>query len=129
MITHTPTAAMLTDTLPAALPDLDMAECGICYHDYGQARKPRPLPTCRHVLCSVCLDHLTAHSGEVTCPFCRASSPLPSDEEEGAGDVTGKGPIKWLKRLYRKSKAGSRRRASLANEDIRDIALMSSYFM
>ncbi|KAM5171419.1 RING finger protein 227-like [Mantella aurantiaca] len=118
---------MVTSPLPTA----DMEECGICYLDYGQERRPRPLAGCSHVVCSDCLERLAAGVGEVTCPFCRAPSPLPSDEEEEEqdGDVTVKGPFKWLKRLCRKAKAGSRRRGSLANEDLRDLALMSSYFM
>ncbi|XP_044138669.1 RING finger protein 227 [Bufo gargarizans] len=111
-------------------PSVEMEECGICYLDYDQERKPRPLAACRHVICSGCLKHLAAKGSEVTCPFCRAPSPLPSDDEEeeaGNGDVTG--PFKWLKRLYRKSRAGSRRRGSLPKEDLRDMALMCSYFM
>lgn len=105
-----------------------MEECGICYLDYDQERKPRLLAACRHVICSSCLEHLAARGAGVTCPFCRAPSPLPSDEEEeGSRDVTG--PFKWLKKLYRKSKAGSRRRGALTNEDLRDMALMCSYFM
>ncbi|KAG8548379.1 hypothetical protein GDO81_025620 [Engystomops pustulosus] len=114
--------------MTSPLPDVAVEECGICYHDYGEARKPQQLAACRHVICSCCLQHLGAGGGAVSCPFCRAPSPLRSDdEEEGTGDVTG--PFKWLKKLYRKSRAGSRRRGSLANEDIRDMALMCSYFM
>ncbi|XP_068128218.1 RING finger protein 227 [Hyperolius riggenbachi] len=110
--------------------DSHMEECGICYLDYGQERRPRPLAACRHVVCSDCLEHLAARAGEVTCPFCRAPSPLPSDEEEGGeGDVAVKGPLKWLKKLCKKTKSGSRRRGSLASEDVRDLAMMCSYFM
>ncbi|XP_069842199.1 RING finger protein 227 [Dendropsophus ebraccatus] len=115
--------------MTSPLPNVAMEECGICYLDYDQERKPRSLAACRHVICSSCLEHLAARGGEVTCPFCRAPSPLPSDDEEeaGASDVTGR--FKWFKRLYRKSKAGSRRRGCVANEDLRDMALMCSYFM
>ncbi|XP_075062555.1 RING finger protein 227 [Mixophyes fleayi] len=121
---------MQNERLTSPLPTPDMEECGICYLDYGPERRARPLATCRHVVCSSCLEQLTARSREVTCPFCRASSPLPSDEEEeGVAEASGKGPFKWLKKLYRRSKAGSRRRGSLTNEDIRDLAVMSSYFM
>ncbi|XP_077326759.1 RING finger protein 227 [Lithobates pipiens] len=118
---------MVTSPLPAT----DMAveeECGICYLDYGQERSRRSLAACRHVVCSECLERLAARAGEVTCPFCRAPSPLPSDEEEETEGAV-KGPFKWLKRLCKKTRAGSRRTGSLANEDLRDLAIMSSYFM
>ncbi|KAM3924266.1 RING finger protein 227 [Leptodactylus fuscus] len=116
--------------MTSPLPTVATEECGICYIDYGQERKPRRLAACRHVICSGCLEHLAARGGAVQCPFCRAPSPLPSDDEEeeaGTSDVTG--PFKWLKKLYRKSKAGSRRRGKLANEDLRDMAMMCSYLM
>ncbi|XP_056426092.1 RING finger protein 227 [Hyla sarda] len=119
----------MTSPLPNV--SVEEEECGICYLDYCQERKRRSLAACHHVICSGCLESLASMGGdEVTCPFCRAPSPLPSDDEEGAGttDVTGR--FKWFKRLYRrKSKAGSRRRGSMANEDLRDMVLICSYFM
>ncbi|XP_075434319.1 RING finger protein 227-like [Ascaphus truei] len=110
-------------------------ECGICCQSYGPGRSARSLSACRHVVCARCLLSLAdKKGGAVTCPFCRAPSPLPSDEEEedAAGDVTSKGagPAKWLKQLCRRAKAGSRRQgSSLVHNDIRDLALMNSYFM
>lgn len=116
---------MVTSPLHTA----DMEECGICYLDYSQERRKRSLAACRHVVCSDCLERLAARAGEITCPFCRAPSPLPSDEEGEESDVAVKGPFKWLKKLCKKTRAGSRRRGSLAKEDLRDLAIMSSYFM
>ncbi|XP_053321193.1 RING finger protein 227-like [Spea bombifrons] len=113
------------------LPEVNMEECGICYQDYGPGRRPRPLASCRHAVCECCLQRLGAKGGTIACPFCRAHSPLPSDEEDGASDVRekGTGPRGWLKRLCRKSRASFRRQGSLTKEDIRDMALMSSYFL
>ncbi|CAJ0922397.1 unnamed protein product [Ranitomeya imitator] len=109
--------------MSSTLSNVAEEECGICYLDYDQERRRRSLAACRHVICSSCLDHLAVRGSEVTCPYCRAPSPLlPSDH-----DVTG--PLKWLKRLCRKSRAGSRRRGCVANEDLRDMAMMCSYFM
>ncbi|KAM8972812.1 RING finger protein 227 [Pelodytes ibericus] len=120
----------MTSPLPASTMEAE-EECGICYQDYGPDRKPHPLSTCRHVLCACCLEHLAAKDGAVTCPFCRAPSPLPSDDEARPADVTGKvkGLRRWLKRFSRTSRAGSRRQGSFVKDDIRDLALMSSFLV
>ncbi|XP_063302090.1 RING finger protein 227-like [Pelobates fuscus] len=119
----------VTSPLPAT--NMEEEECGVCYQGYGADRKACPLTACRHVVCDGCLKRL-ATEGAVKCPFCRAHSPLPSDEEEveDAEGVARKstGPRSWLKRLCRKARAGSRRQDSLGKDDIRDLALMSSYF-
>ncbi|KAG9468408.1 hypothetical protein GDO78_022804 [Eleutherodactylus coqui] len=114
--------------MTSSLPTVAVEECGICYLDYSQGRKPCSLAACGHVICSCCLARLATRIGEVTCPFCRTPSLLLSDdEEEGVNDVTG--PFKWLKRLYKKSKAGFRHRGSLNHEDVRDMAMMCSYLV
>ncbi|KAE8620396.1 hypothetical protein XENTR_v10010220 [Xenopus tropicalis] len=104
-------------------------ECGICYLDFGTARKAQSLAACGHVMCSSCLQHLVAKDGTVTCPYCRAHSALPSDDEDGSsvGSEKGRSPRSWFKRLYKKSKR--RRQGSLAHDDIRDLAIMSSFFI
>ncbi|XP_053574265.1 E3 ubiquitin-protein ligase RNF182 [Bombina bombina] len=106
---------------------LDGEECGICYQDYGPDRRPRPLTSCRHTVCEQCLDHLVGKGVDVTCPFCRARSTLPSDEEEGA--EKGLSATKWFKKLCRKSRNRSRRQGAVANEEFKDMAMMCTFIM
>ncbi|KAG8441518.1 hypothetical protein GDO86_007038 [Hymenochirus boettgeri] len=116
--------------VPILLPVTGMegAECGICYLDYDVSREARSLTACGHVMCASCLLQLVGKGGAVTCPFCRARSKLPGDKEDGSETSgKGRGPGKWLKRLYRKSRRSSQ--VNLAHDDIRDLALMSSYFI
>lgn len=79
-----------------SLPELGELDCNICFRPYNLgARAPRRLPgtaraRCGHTLCTACLRELAARGDGsrtaarvvrlrrvVTCPFCRAPSPLP----------------------------------------------------
>ncbi|XP_058139555.1 RING finger protein 227 [Dasypus novemcinctus] len=79
-----------------SLPERSELDCGICYRPFNlRDRAPRRLPgtaraRCGHTLCTACLRELAARrdgSGAaarvvrlrrvVTCPFCRAPTPLP----------------------------------------------------
>uniref|UniRef100_A0A2K6EWG1 Ring finger protein 227 n=1 Tax=Propithecus coquereli TaxID=379532 RepID=A0A2K6EWG1_PROCO len=79
-----------------SLPERGELDCNICYQPFNLGgRAPRRLPgtaraRCGHTLCTACLRELAARgdgSGAaarvvrlrrvVTCPFCRAPSPLP----------------------------------------------------
>ncbi|XP_028911514.1 RING finger protein 227 [Ornithorhynchus anatinus] len=76
-----------------SLPERGELDCGICYRPYNlRGRAPRRLPgsaraRCGHALCTACLRRLAARDGAaprvvrlrrtVSCPFCRAPSPLP----------------------------------------------------
>uniref|UniRef100_A0A9L0TBW5 Ring finger protein 227 n=1 Tax=Equus caballus TaxID=9796 RepID=A0A9L0TBW5_HORSE len=79
-----------------SLPERGELDCNVCYRPFNLGgRAPRRLPgtaraRCGHTLCTACLRELAARgdgSGAaarvarlrrvVTCPFCRASTPLP----------------------------------------------------
>ncbi|XP_023369728.1 putative uncharacterized protein FLJ38447 [Otolemur garnettii] len=79
-----------------SLPERDELDCNICYRPFNLGdRAPRRLPgtaraRCGHTLCTACLNELAARGDGggaaarvvrlrrvVTCPFCRAASPLP----------------------------------------------------
>lgn len=79
-----------------SLPERGELDCNICYRPFNLgARAPRRLPgtaraRCGHTLCTACLRELAARGDgsrpaarvvrlrrAVTCPFCRAPSPLP----------------------------------------------------
>ncbi|XP_031208363.1 RING finger protein 227 [Mastomys coucha] len=79
-----------------SLPERGELDCNICFRPYNLgARAPRRLPgtaraRCGHTLCTACLRELVARGDgsrtaarvvrlrrAVTCPFCRAPSPLP----------------------------------------------------
>lgn len=79
-----------------SLPERGELDCDICYRPFNLgARAPRRLPgtaraRCGHTLCSACLSELAARGDRsgaagrvvrfrraVTCPFCRAPTPLP----------------------------------------------------
>ncbi|XP_004638488.1 putative uncharacterized protein FLJ38447 [Octodon degus] len=79
-----------------SLPERGELDCNICYRSFNLGdRAPRRLPgtaraRCGHTLCTACLSELAARgegSGAaarvvrlrrvVTCPFCRAPTPLP----------------------------------------------------
>ncbi|XP_072497263.1 RING finger protein 227 [Notamacropus eugenii] len=79
-----------------SVPERGETDCSICYRPYNlQGRAPRRLPgtarqRCGHTLCTACLRELAARGDggwaaarvvrlrrAVTCPFCRAPSPLP----------------------------------------------------
>ncbi|XP_063098646.1 RING finger protein 227 isoform X2 [Cavia porcellus] len=79
-----------------SLPESGELDCNICYRPFNLGgRAPRRLPgtaraRCGHTLCTACLSQLAARgegSGAaarvvrlrrvVTCPFCRAPTPLP----------------------------------------------------
>lgn len=79
-----------------SLPERGELDCNICFRPYNLgARAPRRLPgtaraRCGHTLCTACLRELAARGDgsrtaarvvrlrrAVTCPFCRAPSPLP----------------------------------------------------
>ncbi|KAM5149564.1 RING finger protein 227 [Callospermophilus lateralis] len=79
-----------------SLPERSELDCNICYRPFNlESRAPRRLPgtvraRCGHTLCTACLRELAARgdcSGAaarvvrlrrvITCPFCRAPSPLP----------------------------------------------------
>ncbi|OCT90609.1 RING finger protein 227 [Xenopus laevis] len=106
----------------------NMEECGICYLDFGAGRKAQSLAACGHVMCTSCLQHLLGKGSTVTCPYCRAPSTLPSDDEDGSsvGSEKGRGPRSWFKRLYKNSRR--RHQDNLAQDDLRHLAIMSSYF-
>lgn len=79
-----------------SLPELGELDCDICYRPFNLGgRAPRRLPgtaraRCGHTLCTACLRELAARGDRggaaarvvrlrriVTCPFCRAATPLP----------------------------------------------------
>ncbi|XP_037000781.2 RING finger protein 227 [Artibeus jamaicensis] len=79
-----------------SLPELGEMDCNICYRPFNlRGRAPRRLPgtaraRCGHTLCTACLQELVARGDRsgaaarvvrlrrvVTCPFCRAPTPLP----------------------------------------------------
>ncbi|XP_043819641.1 RING finger protein 227 [Dromiciops gliroides] len=77
-----------------SVPEQGEMDCSICYRPYNlQSRAPRRLPgtarqRCGHTICTACLRELAARGDGgcarvvrlrwvVTCPFCRAPSPLP----------------------------------------------------
>ncbi|XP_005399506.1 PREDICTED: putative uncharacterized protein FLJ38447 [Chinchilla lanigera] len=79
-----------------SLPERGELDCNICYRSFNLGgRAPRRLPgtaraRCGHTLCTACLSELAARgegSGAaarvvrlrrvITCPFCRAPTPLP----------------------------------------------------
>lgn len=79
-----------------SLPERGELDCDICYRPFNLgARAPRRLPgtaraRCGHKLCTACLRELAARGDRsgaaarvvrfrrvVTCPFCRAPTPLP----------------------------------------------------
>lgn len=79
-----------------SLPERGELDCDICYRPFNLgARAPRRLPgtaraRCGHRLCTACLRELAARGERggaaarvvrlrraVTCPFCRAPTPLP----------------------------------------------------
>lgn len=79
-----------------SLPERGELDCDICYRPFNLgARAPRRLPgtaraRCGHSLCTACLRELAARGDRsgaaarvvrfrrvVTCPFCRAPTPLP----------------------------------------------------
>ncbi|XP_049622150.1 RING finger protein 227 [Suncus etruscus] len=76
-----------------SVPEHGELDCSICYRPYDlEGRAPRRLPgtaraRCGHTLCTACLREMAAGSGPaarvvrmrrvVTCPFCRAVTPLP----------------------------------------------------
>ncbi|GAB5580486.1 RING finger protein 227 [Prionailurus viverrinus] len=81
-----------------SLPERGELDCSICYRPFNLAgRAPRRLPgtaraRCGHTLCTACLRELAARGDGgvvrlrrvVTCPFCRAPTPLPRG---GAAEV------------------------------------------
>ncbi|KAK2111203.1 hypothetical protein P7K49_010949 [Saguinus oedipus] len=79
-----------------SLPERGELDCNICYRPFNLGvRAPRRLPgtaraRCGHTLCTACLSELAARGDGVgaaarvvrlrrvvTCPFCRAPTPLP----------------------------------------------------
>ncbi|XP_054431570.1 RING finger protein 227 [Pteronotus mesoamericanus] len=79
-----------------SLPELGELDCNICYRPFNlRGRAPRRLPgtaraRCGHTLCTACLHELAARGDRsgaaarvvrlrriITCPFCRAPTPLP----------------------------------------------------
>uniref|UniRef100_A0A4X1V7U5 RING-type domain-containing protein n=1 Tax=Sus scrofa TaxID=9823 RepID=A0A4X1V7U5_PIG len=79
-----------------SLPERGELDCNICYRPFNLGvRAPRRLPgtaraRCGHTLCTACLRELAARGESggaaarvvrlrrvVTCPFCRAPTPLP----------------------------------------------------
>ncbi|KAB0361684.1 hypothetical protein FD754_005840 [Muntiacus muntjak] len=79
-----------------SLPERGELDCNICYRPFNLGdRSPRRLPgtaraRCGHTLCTACLRELAARGDGggvaarvvrlrrlVTCPFCRAPTPLP----------------------------------------------------
>ncbi|XP_032178224.1 RING finger protein 227 [Mustela erminea] len=79
-----------------SVPERGELDCAICYRPFNLAgREPRRLPgtaraRCGHTLCTACLRELAARGDGggaaarvvrlrrvVTCPFCRAPTPLP----------------------------------------------------
>ncbi|XP_007522393.1 RING finger protein 227 [Erinaceus europaeus] len=79
-----------------SVPELGELDCNICYRPFNlEGRAPRRLPgtaraRCGHTLCTACLRELAARGDGggaaarvvrlrriVTCPFCRAPTPLP----------------------------------------------------
>ncbi|KAF3813534.1 RING finger protein 227 [Mirounga leonina] len=79
-----------------SVPERGELDCSICYRPFDLAgRAPRRLPgtaraRCGHTLCTACLRELAARGDGggaaarvvrlrrvLTCPFCRAPSPLP----------------------------------------------------
>ncbi|KAM8955770.1 RING finger protein 227 [Lycaon pictus] len=79
-----------------SVPERGELDCSICYRPFNLAgRAPRRLPgtaraRCGHTLCTACLRELAARGDGggaaarvvrlrrvVTCPFCRAPTPLP----------------------------------------------------
>ncbi|XP_037350049.1 RING finger protein 227 [Talpa occidentalis] len=79
-----------------SLPERSELDCNICYRPFNLGgRAPRRLPgtaraRCGHTLCTACLRELAARGDGggaaarvvrlrrvVTCPFCRALTPLP----------------------------------------------------
>ncbi|KAM4844677.1 RING finger protein 227 [Thomomys bottae] len=79
-----------------SLPERSELDCNICYRPFNlDSRAPRRLPgtaraRCGHTLCTACLRELAARGDGggaaarvvrlrrvVTCPFCRAPTPLP----------------------------------------------------
>lgn len=79
-----------------SLPERGELDCNICYRPFNLGgRAPRRLPgtaraRCGHTLCTACLRELAARGDRsgaaarvvrlrrvVTCPFCRAPTPLP----------------------------------------------------
>nr|XP_044987473.1 RING finger protein 227 [Jaculus jaculus] len=79
-----------------SLPERGELDCAICFRPFDLgARAPRRLPgtaraRCGHTLCTACLRELAARGDggraaarvvrlrrAVTCPFCRAPTPLP----------------------------------------------------
>lgn len=79
-----------------SLPEQGELDCNICYRPFNLGRRaPRRLSgtaraRCGHTLCTACLQELAARSDRggaaarvvrlrriVTCPFCRAPTPLP----------------------------------------------------
>ncbi|XP_054987631.1 RING finger protein 227 [Sorex araneus] len=104
-----------------SLPERDELDCNICYLPFNlEGRAPRRLPgtaraRCGHTLCTACLRELAARgdgSGAaarvvrlrrvVTCPFCRAPTPLPRG---GVADLAID-PDVWS-RLEKKAPAAS----------------------
>jgi len=55
---------------------MSAVECGICFEDYAEARRPRMLP-CGHTFCEVCLGDM-AKDQKVQCPKCQQPSDVPS---------------------------------------------------
>lgn len=102
-----------------SLPEQGELDCSICYRPFNLGRRaPRRLPgtaraRCGHTLCTACLRALAARGDGggaaarvvrlrrvVTCPFCRAPSPLPRG---GVADVAVD-PDLWS-RLEEKARA------------------------
>lgn len=102
-----------------SLPELGELDCNICFQPYNLgARAPRRLPgtaraRCGHTLCTACLRELAARGDgsrtaarvvrlrrAVTCPFCRAPSPLP----RGGVTEIALDPVLWS-RLEEKARA------------------------
>lgn len=102
-----------------SLPELGELDCNICFRPYNLgARAPRRLPgtaraRCGHTLCTACLRELAARGDgsrtaarvvrlrrAVTCPFCRAPSPLP----RGGVTEIALDPVLWS-RLEEKARA------------------------
>ncbi|KAF7473445.1 RING finger protein 227 [Marmota monax] len=115
-----------------SLPERSELDCNICYRPFNlESRAPRRLPgtvraCCGHTLCTACLRELAARgdgSGAaarvvrlrrvITCPFCRAPSPLP----RGGVTEVAVDPSLWS-RLEEKARAARERNeaGSLAKE-------------
>ncbi|XP_057569870.1 RING finger protein 227 [Hippopotamus amphibius kiboko] len=103
-----------------SLPERGELDCSICYRPFNLGdRAPRRLPgvaraRCGHTLCTACLHELAARGDGggaaarvvrlrrvVTCPFCRAPTPLP----RGGVTEVAVDPDLWS-RLEAKARAG-----------------------